>query len=115
MSSHTIISIPILSGAVFETLPESIQVYIRYLESRTQQLETRVHELEARLAKDSSNSGKPPSSDGLKKRKPKSLRGRSDKKPGGQQGRVGKGLAPVNNPDVMLLTRPPVVLGADLI
>jgi hypothetical protein len=36
------------------------------------QLEIRVHELEDRLAEDSFNSGKPPSSDGLK-RKPKNL------------------------------------------
>ena len=110
MSSHTIISIPVLSGEVFETLPESIRVYIRYLESRIQQLESRVHELEARLSKDSSNSGKPPSSDGLK-RKPKSLRGRSGKKPGGQQGRVGKGLAQVNNPDIVVTHTPASCLG----
>ncbi len=72
MDSHATISIPTLSGAAFDALPESIRLYIRYLESRVQQLEARVHELEARLSKDSSNSGKPPSSDGLK-RKPKSL------------------------------------------
>jgi transposase len=63
---------PTLPGEIFEALPESIRMYIRYLESRIQQLETRVHELEARLSKDSSNSSKPPSSDGLK-RKPKSF------------------------------------------
>ena len=43
MNSHTIVSIPVLSGEVFETLPEPIRFYIRYLESRIQQLETRVH------------------------------------------------------------------------
>jgi transposase len=105
MSSSIIVSIPVLSGEVFETLPESIRIYIRYLESRVQQLETRVHELEARLFKDSSNSSKPPSSDGLK-RKPKSLRKRTGKKPGGQRGRVGKGLAQVNNPDVVVTHTP---------
>jgi transposase len=105
MDSQTIISIPTLSGEVFDTLPESIRVYIRYLESRIQQLETRVHELEARLSKDSSNSNKPPSSDGLK-RKPKSLREQSGKKPGGQQGRVGKGLTQVNNPDTIVTHTP---------
>lgn len=105
MSSHTTISIPTLSGEVFEALPESIRFYIRYLESRVQQLEVRVHELEARLSKDSSNSGKPPSSDGLK-RKPKSLRKQSGKKPGGQQGHVGKGLTQVSNPDVVVIHAP---------
>ena len=105
MNSHTIVSIPVLTGEIFDTLPESIRVYIRYLEARIQQLETRVHELETRLSKDSSNSSKPPSSDGLK-RKPKSLRGRSGKKPGGQQGHVGKGLAQVNNPDIIVTHTP---------
>jgi len=90
---------------MFETLPEPIRIYIRYLEARTQRLETRVHELEARLSKDSSNSSKPPSSDGLK-RKPKSLRGQSGKKPGGQQGHVGKGLAQINNPDTIVTHTP---------
>src|SRR5258706_11210595 len=42
----------------------------------------RVHDLEACLAKDSHNSGKRPSSDGLA-RKTKSLRRTSGKKPGG--------------------------------
>jgi transposase len=110
MNSQTVVSIPTFSGEIFETLPESIRVYIRYLESRIQQLETRVHELEAKLSKDSSNSSKPPSSDGLK-RKPKSLRGRSGKKPGGQQGRVGKGLAQVNNPDIIVTHTPAICTG----
>jgi hypothetical protein len=44
----------------------------------------RVQDLEARLAKDSHSSSKPPSSDGLA-RKTKSLRRRSDKKPGEQK------------------------------
>lgn len=105
MNPYTTISIPTLSGEVFDALPESIRFYIRYLESRVQQLEARVHELEARLSKDSSNSGKPPSSDGLK-RKPKSLRKQSGKKPGGQQGRVGKGLTQVSNPDVVITHTP---------
>lgn len=77
MSSHTVVSIPVLSGEAFDALPESVRLYIQYLESRVQQLEARVHELEARLSKNSSNSGKPPSSDSLR-RKPKSLRGSSD-------------------------------------
>ena len=100
-----VISIPILSGEIFDALPESIRTYIRYLEARIVQLETHVHELEDRLAKDSSNSSKPPSSDGLK-RKPKSLRKKSGKKPGGQQGRIGKGLAQVTNPDVIVTHTP---------
>ena len=94
-------SFPTLSGGVFDSLPESIRSYIRYLETIIQQLQARVHDLENRLSKNSSNSSKPPGSDGLKK-KPKSLRGKSDKKPGAQQGRVGKGLAQITTPDLIV-------------
>ena len=83
---------------VFASLPESVQSYIRFLETSLQQLQIRVQELEARLAKNSSNSGKPPSSDGLK-RLPKSERTRSGKKPGGQKGHIGKNLMRVESPD----------------
>jgi transposase len=105
MNSDIPTSIPPLSGPIFNALPESIRSYIRYLESRIQQLEARVHDLETRLAKNSSNSSKPPSSDGLKK-KPKSQREKSDKKPGGQQGHAGKSLKPIEKPDVIVTHTP---------
>lgn len=68
----------------------------------------RVQELEARLAKDSHNSSKPPSSDGLRRetRKTKSLRKRSGKKPGGQIGHRGETLRLVATPDAVVEHRP---------
>ena len=70
-------------------------------------LAARVQELEARLAKDSHNSGKPPSSDGLG-RKTKSLRRRSGKQPGGQLGHRGETLHLVATPNAVVEHRPEI-------
>jgi transposase len=64
-----------------------------------------VRELEGRLAKDSHNSSKPPASDGLR-RKTKSLRKPSGKKPGGQLGHRGETLRLQVAPDVVVEHRP---------
>jgi transposase len=62
-------------------------------------LRAEVAELKAQVGKNSSNSSKPPSSDGLDKPAPRSLRGKSGRGPGGQKGRQGKTLAQVAEPD----------------
>ena len=59
----------------------------------------RVAELETRLGMNSRNSSKPPSSDGLAKPAPKSLRRASGRKPGKQQGGQGFRLQPREVPD----------------
>ena len=62
-------------------------------------LKARIEELEARLNMNSRNSSKPPSSDGYNKPNPKSQRGKSSLKSGGQPGHPGKTLNRVDNLD----------------
>lgn len=80
---------------------------IAHLQEQVATLEAQVRHLLSRLAKDSHNSSKPPSSDGLSRR-PRSQRARSERKPGGQPGHDGQTLAQVVVPDVEVLHRPPV-------
>jgi len=75
---------------------------IEVQEAKIKQLEKRLEKLEAQLSKNSSNSSKPPSSDGLKKPKPKSRRKKGHRKSGGQVGHKGKTLEMVATPDEMV-------------
>jgi transposase len=61
----------------------------------------RIAELEARLRKTPRNSSEPPSSEGLDKPppKPRSLRKKSGRRPGGQDGHAGTTLAQAARPD----------------
>jgi transposase len=68
----------------------------------------RIAELERHLGLNSSNSGKPPSSDGLKKpARVSSLRQSSGKKPGGQTGHPGQTLRQTETPDTVINHYPP--------
>ena len=66
-------------------------------------LHAQLAELEPRLGLNSSNSGKPPSSDGLKKPpRISSLRDPSGKKTGGQKGHPGETLRRSETPDAII-------------
>jgi len=103
-----------LPEELLDQLPEPITEFILFQQyiilqqqERIELLELKVHELESRLSKNSSNSNKPPRTDGPKKPpKTTSQRGKSGKKPGGQRGRQGKTLNQVDDPDHIVIHTP---------
>lgn len=69
------------------------------LRDRLNGLTERMAELERRLGQNPRNSDKPPSSEGYEKPAPRSLRERTDRRPGGQPGHPGHTLHRVADPD----------------
>ena len=87
---------------------EELIALIRAQAAEIAALKARIAELERRLGLNSSNSGKPPSSDGLKKPpRVSSLREPSDKPSGGQKGHQGETLRQVTEPDRIVDHYPP--------
>ena len=78
---------------------------IAELEARLMGAILRIEELERQQRKDSHNSSKPPSSDGLG-RKPRTPRKKSGKSSGGQAGHQGHTLLQVQMPDSVITHRP---------
>jgi transposase len=80
-----------------------LQAIIAELRAHNAVLSARVAELERQLGLHSRNSGKPPSTDGLKKPpRTSSLREPSGKPSGGQSGHPGKTLSRVTEPDAII-------------
>jgi transposase len=80
---------------------DSLNGKIDNLTEENSKLKERVQSLENQTKTNSNNSSKPPSSDGLKK-KTKSLRKPTGKKPGGQPGHKGFTLEQVDSPDEII-------------
>lgn len=84
--------------------PEVIATYIESLESQIKEFTEKLVLSKSCLNQNSRNSSKPPSTDYSSKGKPnpKSLRKKSGKKPGGQEGHSGRTLEKVDNPDQVI-------------
>ncbi|MBK9443132.1 MAG: hypothetical protein IPN53_18345 [Comamonadaceae bacterium] len=79
-----------------------LQSQVRELVTQMAVLQERINQLEGRLALNSKNSSKPPSSDGLNKPAPKSLRVAGRNPTGGQDGHPGRTLRQVTEPDKII-------------
>ena len=103
-----------LSDAEKDALILSLQAMIVEQQAIIAELRATIAQLEAKLAANSSNANRPPSSDGLKKGRPKphSLRQRTGKKPGGQPGHPGAAMAWAEDPDQIIVHAPPPICDA---
>jgi transposase len=78
---------------------EALIDMVLLLQNHINELDERVQKLEDQVAKQSQNSSKPPSSDGLSKPRTRSLRRADGRKPGGQEGHKGYTLEMVATPN----------------
>lgn len=85
--------------AIYHQGEEATVHWVAQLVQLITQLESQVQHLEDQLGKNSRNSGKPPSSDGLAKPRTRSLREPSGKPTGGQPGHPGHTLKMVERPN----------------
>jgi len=77
--------IPLVDEAQLATLPEWAAHLIRFLIAENKRLKERIEVLEAKLRQNSSDTSRPPSTDGFQKPRPW-RKTKSNGKPGGQPG-----------------------------
>jgi len=91
-----------LSHAQKDELIVALWDQVQSLSAQTAAMQQSIKVLQARLSLNSKNSSKPPSTDGLAKPAPKSLRGKSGKASGGQPGHSGSTLRQSTQVDVVI-------------
>lgn len=115
-----ILVLPVGEGGRVPDMPSIVELLERLtrLEAMVAERDARIEVLEAenaelrrRLGQNPRNSSLPPSSEGLVKPAPKSLRRRSGRRPGGQVGHEGHTLRQVDRPDVTRRHEPKACAG----
>jgi hypothetical protein len=94
-----------------ETMLAERDAALAVRDTRIEALAVENAELRRRLGQNPRNSSMPPSSEGLAKPAPKSLRKRSGRRPGGQNGHEGRALRQVDRPDMTRRYEPKVCTG----
>ena len=84
-----------------------LQQQVQEVVAQMVMMQERIKQLEGRLALNSKNSSKPPSSEGLNKPAPKSLRLAGQNPSGGQKGHPGNTLSKATQPDKIVVHNVP--------
>ncbi|MGH3401719.1 MAG: DUF6444 domain-containing protein [Streptosporangiaceae bacterium] len=83
--------LPCAANARLRGVIEAKDTEVAVLRAQVEALAAEMEALRARLAASSRNSSRPPSSDGLARSAPRSLRGKSGRRPGRPKGQPGAG------------------------
>jgi transposase len=99
------------ANARLRRVVEAKDAEVAVLRAQVEALRAEMEALRARLGQNPRNSSKPPSSEGLAKPAPRSLRGKSGRKPGRPKGQPGATLEMAGRPDVVVTHEPGACAG----